>query len=400
MPGITTPGTPDTAEDDFSDLWTPPAGSQILTAEAAYDALQSHAPEVLIPIGMQHICQDAKLTGTSGNDMSATFTILTRPKKAELNRGGRMVQITPGPNGKGMQTDNYQNNPVVLFNHGMDGFVFPIGRAQDKPGKSTLKVNPRQMSGTVHFSQSCPYAESIFGMVDDRLLGMASAGFNVEQLIPLEVDMPTLAAGVQATNKFGYDATQSDMVEWSVVAIGADAGALRQCVETGKWKGRIIKPQILPILRQYAEKPHAWTMGIGPGLIQAGSPAAATATTQRVVAPEPSESQVAAIDRLSNEMQHTNRNIDNLTKQIGTLIENFSTVNSQAKTSLTQAETQVIPQQVQVQNQPVQPNLPSIVQQLDSVIQQAVAAAVKPVQVAQQNLAGRLDQLTGKLPLP
>lgn len=413
MPGIVAPEPVAIPEDDFSDLWTPSADSaatSLTGPEAVYSALQANAPELLIPIGMAHTCQSAQVTSTSGKDMTATFTILTRPKKNELNRGGRMVQIAPGPLGQGMKTENYQNNPVVLFNHGMEGFVFPLGLCQDKGGKISLKCNPRQMSGTVYFKQSCPYAENIFQMVDDGLIRMSSAGFAVEQLIPLEIDTSRGPQGVQFTNKYGYDCTQSDLIEWSVVVTGADAGALRQCVETGKWKGHLIRPQLLPVLRQYAERPEAWGIGFGPGTIhqQAAAEFEAGRLTQ------------AEIDELRRTKQFLpqgepdwmgefRKSVADSRAEVAQLRQHFTDVTSTITANFSNQQSQVTnppitpaaPQQPQLQ--PVTPvvqqfDVSQIVQQIGPTITNAVAAAVREVQEAQTKLTGRIDQLTGKLP--
>lgn len=397
MPGIVAPEPVAIPEDDFSDLWTPPAdltSSSLTGPEAVYSALQANAPELLIPIGMAHTCQSAQVTGTSGKDMTATFTILTRPKKNELNRGGRMVQIAPGPLGQGIKTENYQNNPVVLFNHGMEGFVFPLGLCQDKSGKIALKCNPRQMSGTVFFKQSCPYAENIFQMVDDGLIRMSSAGFAVEQLIPLEIDTSKMPQGVQFTNKYGYDCTQSDLIEWSVVVTGADAGALRQCVETGKWKGHLIRPQLLPVLRQYAERPEAWGIGFGPGTIHQQVTTQATAIIPQGEPDWMGEFRKSVADSRAEVAQLRQQ----FTEFTSTHIGNFSNQQSQVTNP---PVTQAAPQQPQPQ--PVTPvvqqfDVSQIVQQIGPTITNAVAAAVREVQEAQTKLTGRIDQLTGKLP--
>lgn len=375
--------------EDFTDIYESPADSAVVSGEdAIYSALQANAPEVLIPIGTAHVCQSAVMQSVDGKDMSASFTILTRPKKTELNRGGRMVQIAPGPLGQGMKTENYKNNPVVLFNHGNDGFVFPLGLSQDKNGNCTIKSNARQMSGKVYFKQSCPYANSVFQMIDDGLLRMSSAGFSVEMMIPLDIDVSKLPSGVQTNSRYGYDVVQSDLMEWSVVPIGADAGALRQCVETGKWKGHVIRPQLIPVLRQYAEKPQAWGIGFGGGTIQQPQGTSVIATAMTFDA-----------DLFQKGMDANAKAIADLTQQISTLASNFATQPTQG-TNLPAAQAIEPAVQTQQQQQPaIQTiNVAGLTEQFGSLVQEAVAAALEPTRKAQSDLAERINQITGKLP--
>ena len=302
-----------------------------------------------------------------------------------------MVQIAPGPLGQGMKTENYKNNPVVLFNHGQDGFVFPVGLSQDKNGSCTIKANARTMSGKVYFKQSCPYANSVFQMIDDGLLRMSSAGFSVEQMVLLTLDQK-LPNGVytplQVTGQPAFDVVQSDLMEWSVVPIGADAGALRQCVETGKWKGHVIRPQLIPVLRQYAEKPQAWGIGFGAGTIQQsqGTSVATTAMTP----------DFALFQKC---MDANTKAIADLSQQISTLASNFATQPTQG-TNLPAAQAIEPAVQTQQQQQPaIQTiNVAGLTEQFGSMVQEAVAAALEPTRKAQSDLAERINQITGKLP--
>lgn len=412
MPDTNLLSDADSSDIDVSDLWETPADSPVISnAEEIDETLQAHAADALIPIGVSHLCQLSTIQSTDTKEMSASFTILTRPKKNELNRGGRMVQIAPGPLGQGMKTENYQRNPVVLFNHGLEGFVFPVGLSQDKNGNCTIKANARQMSGKVYFKQSCPYAESVFQMVDDGLLRMSSAGFSVEQMVMLDLESK-LPQGVytplQVSGQRAFDCTQSDLMEWSIVPVGADAGALRQCVETGKYNGHKIRPQLIPVLRQYAEKPQAWGIGFGGGMIhQPQGQTYSNAITQaapisaddfrKALKDTVEEFRIVAQESLKQQMEaFMNAPLSPL---VSSLAENFTSQSPQAKTPSTQPEENPV-QQSAVVTQPViqQLNIAAVGEQIGSMVSQAVAAALKPTQEAQQKLSDRIAQITGKLP--
>lgn len=191
-------------------------------------------------------------------EMSASFVIVTRQKSP--NRNGNMVQIAPSEEGRGLILDAYQQNPVVLFNHG-EGFPLPIGRSADQSGNLALKIQKLKAIATVFFSQSNPFANDVFGLVNEGILKMASVGFMPQKAKRLKMSTERLADGVAdispgSPNSYfgGFDFVESDLMEWSIVAIGADPGALRQCLSAGNIGGeKIASPFFKFWLSQRAE---------------------------------------------------------------------------------------------------------------------------------------------------
>lgn len=200
----------------------------------------------------------AVLQTVDGAAMSARFVIVTRQKSP--NRKGNVVQIAPSDQGRGMILDAYQQNPVVLFNHG-EGYSLPIGKSADQSGKLLLTIQKTKAIAEVFFAQSSAFAADIFGLVQEKILQAASVGYmpmkakrlkqSQNQLPPDVVD---ISPGGPNSYFGGFDFVESDLMEWSIVPIGADPGALRQCLSAGKIAGeKIASPFVQFWLTQHAE---------------------------------------------------------------------------------------------------------------------------------------------------
>lgn len=194
------------------------------------------------------------------------FTILTRG--SEPNRYGNLVQIVEGKNGRGMMTDTYATNPVVLFDHGMSGYTLPIATSKGPGGELAVRKTKTEMSATAFFLDS-KEADEIFSLILQDGLKMSSVGFIPRLAIALKVDPPKLEEGVVSMEYGrGLDITESELMEWSITAIGADRGALRQCAERGKITG---SGALSPFMRQWlstnAEERPAIGIGFGSEIV-------------------------------------------------------------------------------------------------------------------------------------
>lgn len=200
----------------------------------------------------------AVLQTVDGAAMSARFCIVTRQKAP--NRKGNIVQIAPSDAGRGMMLEAYQQNPVVLFNHG-EGYSLPIGKSADQSGKLLLTVQKTKAFAEVFFAQSSAFAADIFGLVQEKILQAASVGYmpmKARRLKQAQGQLPPdvldISPGGPNSCFGGFDFVESDLMEWSIVPIGADPGALRQCLSAGKIAGeKIASPFVQFWLSQSAE---------------------------------------------------------------------------------------------------------------------------------------------------
>ena len=150
---------------------------------------------------------------TNTGDVSATFAIVTRGP--EPNRHGNKVLI----------------NPVGLVEHGLNpNFPFPIATAQKPDGGVALRLSKAKAVSTAYFDEHSQQSMDIFRMVHTRRLRMASIGFKPTKATLLKRRPQRLPEGVQDLTQYaaGLDFVESDLWEWSVVAVGADPDALRQ----------------------------------------------------------------------------------------------------------------------------------------------------------------------------
>lgn len=210
---------------------------QALDGSDVLSRLASDSPSCLTQAGYPFsACQAAQIEAKDPKKMSATFTVVTRGKLP--NRHGNMVQIVDGPNGRGMTIEDWSANPVVLFDHGM-GLSMPIGTAM-KDGELYWQASKNKAVSTVFFSQSLPEAAAIYALIDEGILRAASVQFIPTKAMRLAFKADKLPEGVQSLDYAGYDFTESQLLEWSVVAIPADPGALKKSLDVGKIAGQKI----------------------------------------------------------------------------------------------------------------------------------------------------------------
>lgn len=224
--------------------------------------LEQNCPDIVLPTGYVTQRTAAAIVQSKDNaTMSATFAIVTRT--AQPNRYGNQLQLLPNANGAGPVTDYYQQNPVVLYDHNLSGLTLPIGLSKPKDGPVALAWSATQGIATCYFADQ-PWAEPIFAAVDDGLLKMASIGFDPILAMRLRQAGPQQATGqdgVQDLTWLGMDFTQWEMLEWSIVPIGADRGALRQCLDRGNIHGVKLPQFLKQSFSQHAAE--AKKLGIG-----------------------------------------------------------------------------------------------------------------------------------------
>lgn len=222
-------------------------------------ALESDPDIFLAPGVARHGTTQALKESHDDAAMTATFAIVTRGK--EPNRYNRWIQIVESEYGKGLRLDDYQAAPIVLFDHGYSGLPLPVGLSAPQGGPLTVKLAKSKAVATCHFSK-LPHAEPIYACVSEGLLRMASIGFLMLKVMLGKAPAQSLPEGVESVNCCrAIDVVESMLTEWSITALGADPGALRQAIDRGRING--VK---LPGFLTQAWLPHAaQTRGLVPG---------------------------------------------------------------------------------------------------------------------------------------
>jgi HK97 family phage prohead protease len=126
----------------------------------------------------------------------SVFTVATN----ELARDGARLRID------GLDTSAFKQNPVVLWDHGQDDRrgAEPIGRA------TSLRKRGGELVATVEWAED-EFAQRIREKVEHGYLNAASLGFDAQE-IDRRATPPEIA--------------RSEMLEFSIVSVPADTGAL------------------------------------------------------------------------------------------------------------------------------------------------------------------------------
>ncbi|WP_259126043.1 HK97 family phage prohead protease [Salinibacter ruber] len=126
----------------------------------------------------------------------SVFTVATN----ELARDGARLRID------GLDTSAFEQNPVVLWDHGQDDRrgAEPIGRA------TSLRKRGGELVATVEWAED-EFAQRIAEKVENGYLNAASLGFDAQE-IDRHATPPEIA--------------RSEMLEFSIVSVPADTGAL------------------------------------------------------------------------------------------------------------------------------------------------------------------------------
>ncbi len=122
------------------------------------------------------------------------------------------VRQPPELDFKGLSTDNYLRNPVVMWAHDAVGRSpsggLPIGRTL-----SLAKTGAGEMIADFEFLSDDPFAQRVKNAWDKGFLRAASVSW-----LPLETT---------PASDGGWRDTRSELLEWSIVSVPADPDALR-----------------------------------------------------------------------------------------------------------------------------------------------------------------------------
>jgi hypothetical protein len=118
----------------------------------------------------------------------------------------------------GVGLENYKNNPIVLFEHGLSTISYPIATSQSPDGELAVDRQEYHIDATSWFSQRLEEAYQVFALIDEGIIRATSI-----QVVPYKKAYYTDDNGER------YEVTEeSDMVEWSWCAMGVNPEALRR----------------------------------------------------------------------------------------------------------------------------------------------------------------------------
>ena len=115
----------------------------------------------------------------------------------------------------GLQTENYNNNPVVLWSHNSPGVTAASGGIPIAKTTALYSAGPRSIRASFEFLDNDPFVARVKNAWDQGFIRAASIAW-----YPLEYE-----AKADGTGWIDY---KSDLLEWSLVPVPADPGALRE----------------------------------------------------------------------------------------------------------------------------------------------------------------------------
>jgi HK97 family phage prohead protease len=185
------------------------------------------------------------LDSSDGKEMTARFLITTPTK----DRHGDVVI----PDGCRDYIGEYERNPVVLLNHNQDGM--PIAT-------STLEFAGRGIVATAKFHGKTRESDEAFALVDCGVLRGCSIGFNPKEAEIHEGKLEQLEDGgvVKFEPYISFTFLKWALLEWSVVAVPANAEAVRLSLEKGVG-GRPLSDSLRQYLEPMAESKKVWSPG-------------------------------------------------------------------------------------------------------------------------------------------
>jgi len=120
------------------------------------------------------------------------------------------------------ETENYMRNPIVLFNHEY-GVVANHPPAQAKTLSITTKRH--SLKAVVQFHRKTEFNEELYSMYREGYMNADSVGFGTTSKPELRV--------TEEGESIGLKFTGQELFEHSLVAVGANAGALQDAATKG-----------------------------------------------------------------------------------------------------------------------------------------------------------------------
>jgi len=245
-----------------------------LIGQAALAEVAELQPGIITPRG--EVCSvetQAVKQEQNESEGSASFVVVTRGK--EENRHGNKVQIKPNKYGEGLRLEQYEQNPIVLFEHGHVTPI-PMGMAQkEKGGNVEFRMNSKKAISKVYFNQGIQIVEDVANLVFSDRIRMASIGFNVQKVMKLQRKAPNLPEGVEDVTQYfgGFDFVEAMLMEWSITVLGADPGALKQSASQRKANGHKLSERMVqylsaaagPLVKQNQAGFNGWSALWEPG---------------------------------------------------------------------------------------------------------------------------------------
>ena len=176
--------------------------------------------------------------------MKATAVICT----PAVDREGEVILAS------GVDLTNYRNNPVVLWEHGLDpGISCAIAKCESPEGKLALRVNGDVMEGDSYFTNKTRESEQVFDLIVEKIIRATSI-----HVMPV----PGTRKKTTVNGNTAVVYPKSSMIEWSWGNIGVNPEALRKVLNKGRLAGSAICEGLAKSLKPYAAQRDRSTVNV------------------------------------------------------------------------------------------------------------------------------------------
>ncbi|QGQ24014.1 hypothetical protein F1728_15560 [Gimesia benthica] len=140
---------------------------------------------------------------------------------------------------RGVHLENYRNNPVVLWEHGLGELTRPIAKCQQPDGKLALHVSDHEITATSFFTDKCLESLQIFHLIAEGLVRATSV-----RALPIK-------SAIRKTSNAGSGIIleEWELIEWSWGALGVNPDAIARTLDRGTIEGRKITAPLLKSLQ-------------------------------------------------------------------------------------------------------------------------------------------------------
>ncbi|WP_417386921.1 hypothetical protein [Gimesia sp.] len=197
----------------------------------------------------------------AGKASELSLACQTQPMIDERLMSARAIINTPREDREGdvikpagVQLENFRNNPVVLWEHGLGEITRPIAKCQHPDGRLAIEVDNEKISATSYFTAKSLESLQIFHLIAEGLVRATSV-----RALPIKT-----STRKTANSGIGIVLEQWELIEWSWGALGVNPDAIARTLDRGTIEGhKIVEPLLKSLRTVLPKKKHlipGWTL--------------------------------------------------------------------------------------------------------------------------------------------
>ncbi|WP_145232273.1 hypothetical protein [Gimesia algae] len=218
----------------------------------------SNSLELILKHRQQDFGSFCKIAGKASE---LSLACQTQPMIDERLMSARAIINTPREDREGdviepagVQLENFRNNPIVLWEHGLGEITRPIAKCQHPDGRLAIEVDQEKISATSYFTSKSLESLQIFHLISEGLVRATSV-----RALPIKT-----STRKTANSGIGIVLKQWELIEWSWGALGVNPDAIARTLDRGTIEGhKIVEPLLKSLRTVLPQKKHqipGWTL--------------------------------------------------------------------------------------------------------------------------------------------